>query len=98
MTHMDQREVEVTVAEAKRRLSELLGRVAFGGTRVLILRRGRPMARLVPLHSPENPSLADVRGWLDDDDPFFGIVDRIVAARSRHAPKVVPKPRRTRRR
>ena len=37
----------VNVAEAKRRLSELIGRVAFGGAPVLITRRGRPMAKLV---------------------------------------------------
>ena len=38
----------VNVAEAKKRLSDLLGRVAYGGETVLITRRGRPMARLVP--------------------------------------------------
>src|SRR5262245_8693448 len=43
----------VNVAEAKRRLSELVGRVAFGGARVLITRRGRPMAKLVPPDEPE---------------------------------------------
>ena len=37
----------VNVAEAKRRLSDLLGRVAYSGESVLITRRGRPMARLV---------------------------------------------------
>ena len=37
------------VAEAKKRFSDLLGRVAFGGESFVITRRGRPMARLAPL-------------------------------------------------
>ena len=78
----------VNIAEAKRRLSELVGRVAFGGDRVLITRRGRPMAKLVPPDSPEALAhLADVAGWLPDDDPFFHAVDDVVAARVRHIPR-----------
>jgi len=79
----------VNVAEAKRRLSDLLGRVAYGGETVLITRRGRPMARLVPPEPPEpDAGLAGVRGWLDGDDPFFDRVDEAVAARARHRPRV----------
>ncbi len=37
----------LSVAEAKRRLSELMSRVAYRGERFLIRRRGRPMAALV---------------------------------------------------
>ncbi len=70
---------EYNVAEAKRRLSELLGRVAFAGERILITRRGRPMAHLVPVAPAEPLHLADVDGWLEDDDPFFerlaGVID-----------------------
>jgi prevent-host-death family protein len=79
----------LNVAEAKKRLSDLLARVAYGGETVLITRRGRPMARLVPPDQAEaGEGLAGVRGWLDDDDPFFDRVDRIVAARARHRPRV----------
>jgi prevent-host-death family protein len=78
----------VNVAEAKRRLSDLLGRVAYGGETVLITRRGRPMARLVPPESPEaGEGLAGVRGWLEEADPFFNRVDEAVAARVRHRPR-----------
>ena len=85
----------VNVAEAKKRLSDLLGRVAYGGETVLITRRGRPMARLVPPETPEaGEGLADVRGWLEDADPFFGRVDKAVAARSRHRPRAYPRGRR----
>ena len=78
----------VNVAEAKKRLSDLLARVAYGGETVLITRRGRPMARLVP-PGPQNAAegLAGVRGWLEDGDPFFHRVDEAVAARARHRPR-----------
>ena len=78
----------VNVAEAKKRFSDLLGRVAYGGETVLITRRGRPMARLVPPEPPETgEGLAGVRGWLEDGDPFFDHVDEAVARRARHRPR-----------
>lgn len=78
----------VNVSEAKRHFSDLLGRVAYGGESILITRRGRPMARLVPLNATGAPRLSDLRGWLEEDDPFFGAVDRIVDARAEHSPRV----------
>jgi prevent-host-death family protein len=84
---------EVSVAGAKNRLSELLGRVAYGGAHVLITRRGRPMARLVPLESVDaGQGLADVTGWLDDSHPFIAGVDKIVATRRRHIPRALKRP------
>jgi prevent-host-death family protein len=80
----------VNVAEAKKRFSDLLGRVAYGGETVVITRRGRPMAKLVPHGvTGEEGSLAAVRGWLADDDPFFERIDTIVGARARHRPRVL---------
>ena len=82
----------VSVADAKNRLSELLGRVAYGDETVIITRHGKPMAMLVrPTGSAEGPSLGDVAGWLDDAHPFFDQVDEIVATRRRHAPRVLGK-------
>jgi prevent-host-death family protein len=46
--------IEVGVFEAKTRLSELVEQVASGGEDVLITRRGRPAARLVPLDRPDS--------------------------------------------
>jgi len=43
--------MEVNVHEAKTRLSELLRRVAAGES-VVILRRGKPAAKLVPWNPP----------------------------------------------
>jgi prevent-host-death family protein len=86
---------EVSVAGAKNRLSELLGRVAYGGAQVLITRRGRPMARLVPPESlDDGHGLADVTGWLDDTHPFITGVEGIVAARGRHLPRALKRPAR----
>ena len=69
---MKKREDRVGVADAKRQFSDLLGRVAYGKERITIMRRGRPMARLVPAgEEATRPRLADARGWLEEDDPFF---------------------------
>jgi prevent-host-death family protein len=80
----------MSVADAKRHLSECLARVAFGGETILITRRGRPMARLVPVNAEGDAGRpAGIRGWLDDDDPFFDIVDDIVAQRVAKRPRVM---------
>jgi prevent-host-death family protein len=42
----------LNVAEAKKQFSDLLGRVAYGGETILITRRGKPMAKLVPPDEP----------------------------------------------
>ena len=45
--------IQTSISQAKSRLSALLRRVE-GGETVLILRRGRPVARLVPVHPLED--------------------------------------------
>ena len=82
----------LNVAEAKRRFSDLLGRVAYGGETILITRRGRPMARLVPVRREEPGHLAEVRGWLESGDPFFAGVEAIVEGRKAHRPRVLDRP------
>ena len=72
----------VSVADARQHLSEILGKVAYGGEAFLITKKGRPMARLLPVNQPKSPdkkpkSLGDIQGWLDDDDPFFKHLDMI---------------------
>ena len=70
---------KVTVAEAKAHLSELIGEVSHVGRSVLITRRGRPLAKLVPVDASARLHLADVKGWLADDDPFFELLDDTIA-------------------
>lgn len=78
----------INVAEAKKHFSELLGRVAFGKKHVLITKRGKPMARLVPADEPDM-HLGQAKGWLDGDDPFFDDIDRIIQNRMEHVPRVL---------
>lgn len=87
-------EEAINVAEAKKQFSNLLGRVAFGRETILIMRRGRPMAKLIPPdEQPVEQGLASVRGWLSADDPFLAQVDEIVTARVRHRPRTLRKRR-----
>ena len=79
---------QISVADAKQHLSDVLGRVAYGKERVTITRRGKPMAVLVP---PEQVAgvghLADARGWLEASDPFFKTIHQVVEGRGKHRPR-----------
>ena len=82
----------VSVAEAKQHLSDLLGRVAYGKESVTITKRGKPMAVLVPpAMIRQRPHLADARGWLEADDPFFATIDRIGKSRLAYRPRRLPR-------
>jgi len=68
------KEEAINIAEAKKHFSELLGQVAYGSKHIVITKRGRPMARLIP--ALENDShLCNAVGWLENDDPFFNVID-----------------------
>jgi prevent-host-death family protein len=84
-------ESKINVADAKRAFSDLLGRVAYGRETIVITRRGRPMAKLVPIQEqqPQGNELVNVEGWLDEDDAYFEIMDEIVANRQRHVPRAL---------
>ena len=92
---MAAKSLTLSVADAKRRFSELLGRVAFSGDTVTITKRGRAMAKLVPLESKKPMRWADM-GILDNDDPFFKIIDEIVENRSQHRLRDPFRPKRRR--
>ena len=79
-------EETMNVADAKKHFSELLGRVAYKKERILLTKRGKPMARLIPVDE-DREHLADAQGWLDNEDPFFDNMERIVEDRSRHVPR-----------
>ena len=80
----------VSVADAKRRFSDLLGQVAYGGKTIEITKRGRPVARLVPVKEDEIP-FAGWSGWLGEDDPFLDTLDDIMVNRDGHRPRPVKK-------
>jgi prevent-host-death family protein len=84
----------VSTAVAKATLSELIGAVAFGRERVVIERRGRPVAALVsvedvavldetrPVTDGPLGALALVGAWADvGDEAIDRFIDDIYAAR-----------------
>jgi prevent-host-death family protein len=81
-------EETINIAKAKKHFSELLGQVAFGKKHILITKRGKPMARLVPADELDT-HLCDAKGWLENNDPFFDAIDRIVLDRLEHVPRVL---------
>ena len=81
---------EFSVAEAKKRFSEILSRVAYGREKIVILKRGKPLAMLVPPHeTAKEDHLSKVQGWLDESDPFFEIIDALVKDRRKHGPRIL---------
>ena len=95
-------EDSVSVAEVKRRFSEFLSRVELRGERVLITRRGKPVAVLVhpgsieDLRSSSTPAPADKRrgllaaagAWAEMED-VDRMIEEIYAARLRAADRDV---------
>ena len=62
----------VTASDARIHFSDLLGDVAHAKLEVLITRRGKPLAKLVPVGPRETEAEPnDNLVLLDDDDPFF---------------------------
>jgi prevent-host-death family protein len=81
-------EQTINIADAKKRFSELLGKVAYGKERIVITKRGRPMARLIPTEE-SFAHLADAEGWLDENDPFFDAIESIIDNREHHTPRIL---------
>ncbi|ETW99134.1 MAG: hypothetical protein ETSY2_41475 [Candidatus Entotheonella gemina] len=82
----------VEFAEAQRHFTALLGRIAYGGETITIMRRGMPMAKLVPLSPVEGEGrlhVADAQGWLEADDTFFASIDQIIVDRDTHIPRTL---------
>ena len=86
----------MNVAEAKKRFSELLARIAYNGERFIISRRGKPMAVLIGLDDfglleeharrPEEPQgLLAAAGALADCEGFEELMGEIYRSRRRSA-------------
>ena len=74
--------INVSVVKAKREFSELLGRVAVGRESFTITRHGKPVAVLAPTAPAEG--LQSLKGWLENDDPFFRDIQKIIRERKKH--------------
>jgi len=79
----------VSVAEAKRRFSDVVGAVRPGGQRFVIERRGTPVAAIVPvddlvaLESKASRGVLGLVGAFRDAKDLPRILDGVVRTRSR---------------
>ncbi len=49
----------------------------------------RILAVLVPVsESRQEEHLSNMKGWLDQDDPFFDTIDKVIEDRVQHLPRV----------
>jgi prevent-host-death family protein len=76
----------VSTADFKKHLSDFLGRVTHKMEAFVITRHGRPVAQISPVEKPPS-HLGKVKGWLEESDPFFGEIKKIVSDRTRHRPR-----------
>ena len=73
--------IVVSAAEAKRKFSEIIGRAAYGRERIIIERRGKPMAAVIGMEdlrcleafegrseSEAHPIMRAFGGWADRRD------------------------------
>lgn len=82
------KQTEVSVAEAKAKLSELLRRVEMNGERINVTRRGKVVATLSP--PPEDPRktwVDDLRGLFADHPEACDEIDKVYAERHKHKPR-----------
>ena len=56
-------EETINVAEAKKHFSKLLGEVAYGKKHIIITKRGKPMARLIPAEEKHVHLRMRMDGW-----------------------------------
>jgi len=82
---------QIAAAEFKRKFSDFLGRIVFKHERFIITRRGKPVAEILPVQNGAS-HIAEVKGWLDDSDPFFNLMDSIVEDRQKHKPRAFSDP------
>ncbi len=87
----------VSVAEAKRKFSDVVGAVRHGGQRFVIERRGTPVAAIVPVGDLATIEGKGARGVLGlvgafrDAGALPRILDGVVRTRSSQRPRRAPK-------
>ncbi len=94
LTISDIQEVEmkqtVSIADAKKHLSDLLGKVAYGKESITITKRGRPIAEIIPIEKREKPKhIVDVVGKIVAPRDFTQALEKIIADRKKHKPRLL---------
>ncbi len=87
----------LSVGEAKKRFSEIMGRVAYGGERFIIERRGTPAVALISLEDlaqldetrPKPKGLLPALGALAEFEEFGEIMDEGYKSRQLDKPREV---------
>ena len=59
---------------------------------IVITKKGKPMALLLPVKG-NNKHLSKAKGWLEEGDPFFKIIESIIKNRNAHTPRLLEKRR-----
>ena len=77
--------MEINAVQFRANFFKLLNEVQQNHKEVIITKRGKPMARLVPMSAEPPAHLGDNVGWADDDDPFFARLEAIIAERDEQA-------------
>ena len=75
----------MSVAEVKRHFSDVMAKVVYGDTRVVVERRGRPMVVISPANEraePVGPKVAEIFDKAGPEgDAFAEFMDQVVAQR-----------------
>lgn len=94
---MSEPAIPISVADAKRRFSDLLGAVRYQHARYVIERNGTPMAAIVPLDDLEGKARTDQRqgllalvGAFADSEEYADSLDDAVRSRSGQRSRRVP--------
>jgi prevent-host-death family protein len=86
----------MSVAEVKRRFSDVMAEVIYTGRRIVVERRGRPMVAIVPLESETDTrspgeQLAEVIGFGEEQaEEFHEIMKEVIAQRHERMPRPLP--------
>jgi prevent-host-death family protein len=72
-------DVEVSIGQVKRDISELLNRVAFGGERIVLTSRGKPKAVIVSLTDYESIQQLDSQTHLNQWESWLVENKRLTA-------------------
>ncbi len=74
-------EYRISATDLARRVGEILGKVRFRRDSFVVDRNGEPVARLIPMSSSEETTLAEaVRAWLEaptSDESFADDLERV---------------------
>jgi len=78
----------VSIADAKKHLSDILGKVAYKGERITITKRGKPIAEIVPLGEKKPRHIVEVVGKIVAPEDFTKAIENIISQRRRLKPRI----------